>query len=377
MTGHELRRRGHVISYIVPKYSKKDYRLIDSPLTEKSVVSDVRRKLPVHRLPAGSFPGSPTGQWRLVIPFGASLPYLRKFNPDIIHTQTPFGTGFEALLASKVFRVPLVGTNHTPIEEFVRYIPPLEDKLLKFARLFNAWYYNHCVFLTAPNDGLLDDMRRAHLFRPARSLPNPVLIDTFRVPTAEQKAALKKRHGLQGSIVMYAGRLATEKHVDIVIRAIARLKPHPPVTLMITGHGMAESELRSLARELNVSERVQFTGFVSAERLVELYQAADVFVIMSTAELQSLALMQAFASGLPAVAARARGLPEYASAECSFLVEPGDERALAERLEKLMTDETLRARMGEAGAKFVKQYAPNIIADEWEEIYFCHMKRRK
>lgn len=372
-TGQELMRRGHTIMHFVPKYSRTDYKLIDAAARGKSAANDLRRDLPVCRLPALSFPGSPTGQWRFVIPHGASLRCLKKFAPDIIHAHTPFGTGFEALLASRVLRTPLIGTNHTPVEEFVGYVPLLGDKLSSRAGRYVAWYYNHCAYLTAPYKGLIDDMRRMKFVRPAQALPNPVSLNAFKMTTADRKRQIKESLCAPGPLIMYAGRLAAEKHIDVIIRAVARLIPRLPVTLIITGHGGAEAELRRLACELNISDRMQFTGFVSGERLAELYQAADVFVMMSTAESQSLALMQALASGAPAVVARARGLSEYITPECGFTVEPGDEQALAWRLEQLLADANLRTRMGASGAEWVKQYAPEIIAYEWEKIYGRHI----
>ena len=375
-TGDALRRRGHEICYVVPQYSKKDYLLVDTALTDKCAINELLRTLPIYRLPAITFPGSPTGQWRFVVPFGASLQHLRKFNPDIIHTQTPFGTGFEALLAAQVFGAPLIGTNHTPIEEFVHYVPLLGNTLSSLAGRYSAWYYNHCAYLTAPNKKLIDDMRRMNMVRPANSLANPILIESFKAPSAQEKCEIKKALGLSGLHLLYAGRLAEEKHVDVIIRALARLQLTVSVTLIVTGHGKAENGLRALVNQLNLGERVKFTGFVSRKRLAKIYQAADVFVIMSTAESQSLALMQAFASGLPAVVARAQGLSEYTSAECGFMVEPGDERALAVCLEQLLADGSQRARMGAAGAKFVMQYDPEIIAEKWEQIYLRRWKQR-
>ncbi|WP_051335633.1 glycosyltransferase [Methylocapsa acidiphila] len=371
-TGRELAQRGHDIGYFVSEYSKKDYKLAGSSHSSESAPPDVDWDFTAHRLPAVGAPGSPTGQWRLVAPFGASLPHLRKFKPDIIHTQTPFGAGFEALLASSVLDVPLIGTNHTPIEEFVGYVPLLGRRLSKVAGRYSAWYYNRCAYVTAPNDRLIEDMRRMRFVRPARAVANPVRLGAFKPACAERKREIRKALGLSGPVVMYAGRLAAEKHVDVVLRAIARLPPQVPATLIATGHGQAEKSLRALAIDLKLGARAQFTGFVSLERLAEFYQAADVFVMMSTAETQSLALMQAFASGLPAVVARAQGLPEHVSAACCFLVEPGDETALAERLGQLLADEKLRVSMGASAVEFARRYAPALIAEQWEHIYRRH-----
>ena len=73
-----------------------------------------------------------------------------------------------------------------------------------------------------------------------------------------------------------------------------------------------------IAKELGIEKNVRFTGFLDMPELAKYYRASDIFAIMSTAETQSLALMQAFASGLPAVGASAHGLKEYLKPECSY-----------------------------------------------------------
>jgi glycosyltransferase involved in cell wall biosynthesis len=91
--------------------------------------------------------------------------------------------------------------------------------------------------------------------------------------------------------------------------------------------------------------------------------------MMSTADSQSISLMQAYASGMPAVCARARGLPDYTPPQCGILVEPGDVGGATEALRRLLGDEALRQRMGQAGMEFVKQFAPAAITERWEKIY--------
>lgn len=368
-TGQELTRRGHEVVYVAPRYSEKDYRYVHNAEMEKSSMHDARKDLPGHRLPSLQFPGSPTGQSRFVIPMGTSIRYLRSFKPDVIHTQSPFGTGLEALWAARRLHVPLVGTNHTPIEEFIGYSPIGGDLPSKMARRFFAWYYDRCAYVSAPYPGLIESMKEAGFKSKAHAIANPYLSKLFTRPTASEKEAAKVRRGLTGPVILYSGRLAPEKHIDVIIKALAQVRKKIPATLVITGHGIAEIPLRTLAKELNMEECVRFTGFVGFERLCEFYHAADVFVIMSTAETQSLALMQAYGSALPAIVARARGLVHYTPPECGYLIEPGDLNALVESMERLLADANLRATMGHAGAEFVKRFTPGIIADEWEAIY--------
>ncbi len=358
-TGEELRKRGHDVVYVAPHYPAGAYKGNTHP--EKDALT-------VKRLPSIGVPNSPTGQSRFAIPFGASIPFLKKFKPDIIHTQSPYGVGLEALLASRLLRVPLVGTNHTPIEEFVAYIP-VGEFLAPLARRYDAFYYNRCRFVTAPYQGLLDAMRTVGFKKPGKGQANPVP-PVPQLQKDEVRAAYKNKMTIDGPVVLVSGRLAPEKCVDVVIEAFAKVRTHiPNAHLIITGRGAAEADLRQLAKDCGVAEQVRFVGFVGAAELAELYCASDLYVIMSTAETQSLSLMQAYAHGVPAIAARSRGLVDYTPEECGFLVEPGNIEELAERMEQLLRSPSLRQSMGEKGKTFVEQFTPARIADAWEDIY--------
>src|SRR6185312_6477529 len=167
-------------------------------------------------------------------PIGASFSFLDSFKPDIIHTQSPYGTGWEAVRAAKRYKLPLIGTNHTPVEEFYPWAP-------QTFRHFDAWYYNHCAFVTAPYQGLIDNMRQVGFKKEGRGQPNPVPFAS-KPSTPEEKAAAKVELKLDSPVLLCSGRLASEKKVDDILRAVAVLvKEFPAITLLITGHGSAEA----------------------------------------------------------------------------------------------------------------------------------------
>ncbi|KKW45453.1 MAG: hypothetical protein UY97_C0021G0001, partial [Parcubacteria group bacterium GW2011_GWB1_57_6] len=206
--------------------------------------------------------------------------------------------------------------------------------------------------------------------RPARAVANPAELGAFLPATPGEKADHRRSFGLTGPVVLFVGRLGTEKRIDVVLRAVALLvKKFPTLMFVATGHGAAEPGLKALTRKLGISRHVQFTGFLSRATLPHVYKTADVFAMMSTSDSQSIALMQAYASGIPAVCARSRGLPDYTPSDCGFLVEPGDYRALAEKISLLLIDRALKERMSAGARNFVKQFSPDTIAREWENIY--------
>ncbi len=362
----EFSRRGHELVIYAPQYAARDYGRAGPETGEIKINERVK----IRRLPSLPFPHSPTGQSRIVLPLLKAYFSLRQQRPDLIHSQSPFGSGWEALLAAKLLRLPLVGTNHTPIKEFMVYSGMNFPLAVRAMERYFVWYYNRTEFVTAPSGGILKEMVKAGLRRPRQAVSNPVDTRSFSPADAARKGGLKKELGLGPRAMLYTGRLAPEKHVDVIIRAAALVKRElGEINLVITGRGLARPGLEKLASELDLSRNVKFLGMVAESFLPRIYQAADVFAVMSTAETQCLSLMHAFASGLPAVAARARALPEYIRRETGFLVAPGDYKALAEKIIWLFRHPPERAKMGRQAREYVQQFRVEKIADIWEKIY--------
>jgi len=111
-------------------------------------------------------------------------------------------------------------------------------------------------------------------------------------------------------ILLFVGRMDKEKNVDIVLRAVAAARKVVDFHFVAAGHGAEERKLKKLAQSLGIAEQVTFTGFVPDELLPSLYAAADCFVNAGIAELQCIVAMEAMATGLPIIGARAVALPE-------------------------------------------------------------------
>jgi glycosyltransferase involved in cell wall biosynthesis len=175
----------------------------------------------------------------------------------------------------------------------------------------------------------------------------------------------------QDNRILFVGRLTTEKHIDVVLRAVARLDPALDARVDIVGSGDQRRNLEQLAHELGLDDRVTFHGHTSDQELRALYTQASVFAIASIAELQSIATMEAMASGLPVVAADAVALPHLVhDGENGYLFPPGDVEALADRLTRVLTatpDE--RRRMQQASLDGVVIHDINRTLDTFEALY--------
>jgi glycosyltransferase involved in cell wall biosynthesis len=155
--------------------------------------------------------------------------------------------------------------------------------------------------------------------------------------------------------VLFAGRLIAHKGADTLIRAFEQVPE--PARLVVSGSGPELPRLRRLAERLGLSERIEFKGDRPAAR--ELYPSARLVVVPSLwPEPFGLVGPEAMAHGLPVIASRVGGIPEWlADGEVGFLFEPGDVQGLADRINRLLFDRPLARRLGQqararAGSRF-------------------------
>jgi glycosyltransferase involved in cell wall biosynthesis len=357
-TGRELARRGHEVAYYGPRYSAQDFAAMNLP-----DVATIGPGTSIHRLPSVRFK-SGTGTSQAAIPVLAAHSSLRRFNPDIIHFHHIFGAGLEAIMESRLLKKPLVETNHTPILEFADYSPVKGQWVKDLLVHYDAWCYNRANFVSSPTRLIFESMKFTNPNIPHHAVSNPINTAEFHPPA---KGTPKNNHPFT---ILYAGRLAEEKKIDVVIRAAAQArKAIPDIRVIVVGRGAYEAQLKNLVSTLGMKNAVEFTGFVPNEKLISYYAESDVFAIMSTAETQSIVAMQALACGMPVIAADAWGFKEYITPDVGFLIAPGDVDGVAEKIVYLHSRPDVRAAMGMNGEEKVSRYSIANIASTWEEIY--------
>lgn len=360
----ELAKLGHEINFYAPKYSAKNYRAINLPVKELALDS----KINVNRL--FSLPASFAGlQARLVLPL-FSRRLFRKFKPDIIHSQLFFGAGLEARLKSKFKKIPIIGTNHTRLREFIKIGAVKLSWVASPMMRYMIWYYNSCDYVTAPAKNLLDEMIADGMNRPLSVISNPVDDLVFNRSIKISKNHIKERYGLAEKVVIYAGRLAYEKNIDIIIRAMQIVKKKfPEINLALAGDGQAREALVKLTKELKMESNVKFLGTQNHHDLADLYRTADIFAMASTSEVQSMTIIQGMACGLPIVGVDYNSIPELVNNDNGLLFKVGDHKDLAEKLIKLLSDSDLKRKLSRGAYDFVQQFSAPVIAKKWVKLY--------
>ncbi len=185
-----------------------------------------------------------------------------------------------------------------------------------------------------------------------RLLPHGVDVERFRPADPTERQALRARLGLpEGVLAVYSGRLLRGKGLETLVDAMAAPALPEALRLVLLGSGEGqldvEPELRRRVSERGLGERVVFAGRV--ENVADYLRAGDLFVFPSLFEALGIALVEAAACGLPAVASRTGGIVDVVDHDRSgVLVPPGSAPALAAALATLASDPGRRAAMGRA-----------------------------
>ena len=195
--------------------------------------------------------------------------------------------------------------------------------------------------------------------------PEGVDPSQFQKPdTEEAMTRIRERHGLEGRRVMLTvARLAPHKGHDMVIRALpAILSSVPDAVYLVVGSGSNEAPLRRLAAEVGVAQHVRFAGFVPEHDLATYYYLCDLF-IMPSRELDGdtegfgIVFAEAAACGKPTIGGRTGGILEaIQEGHTGVLVEPTSTAEIAEAATRLLSNDDLARRMGEAGRQRVLQH---------------------
>lgn len=364
---HALADAGHEVAVIAPSLNARNTK----KMWGKVQLYGVR-----------SFPILIVPKFRFVLPWIINRGIrqaLTEFKPDIVHIQMHFFVSRATLNAALKRGIPVVATNHFMPENLTHYLhlpKVVTDAIHRVAWKDAAHTYQRTRGVSAPT------RTAAVMLEPwMRGEGVPAIsngIDLTRFNPSNDPMPARERYALpKKPILLFVGRLDKEKNVDVVLRAVATARKEADFHFVAAGHGAEEQKLKKLAQTLEIEKNVTFCGFVPDELLPSLYAAADCFVIAGIAELQCIVAMEAMATGLPVVGARAVALPELIHhKENGFLFEPGDSAELAGQLVEVFTKPEMRRAMGKKSLEIIAHHDINIALESFEQFYRKALKSK-
>jgi glycosyltransferase involved in cell wall biosynthesis len=183
----------------------------------------------------------------------------------------------------------------------------------------------------------------------------------------------KKFDFIHQPFILAVGKISPRKNLEVVIRALERVKasiPHHLVT--VGGNGWDFQGIKTLVDSLGLSDRVHFVGYVSDEQLHALYVKATLFIYPSLLEGFGLPILEAMASGCPVVTSNISSLPEVAG-DAALLVDPSKTEDVVLAIETVCKDVVFAADLKRKGKARAHQFSWEKCAQETLDIYGAHI----
>ncbi|UEL29759.1 glycosyltransferase [Pseudarthrobacter sp. L1SW] len=323
----------------------------------------------VHRLRSH---GVPTHEYfRICFPWEIKKEISLLFDrvqPDVVHIQSHYMIGEHVLYEAVKRGVRIVATNHFMPENLNPFLPfPqwFKDIIGRISWKDMGKVMGKADVVTTPTPLAAKAMHQHAFLRKVLPLSNGIDSAAYELQPGEQIDP----HPYP--TVMFAGRLAEEKHVDVLIEAISKTPPELNVHLEIVGGGEVRSELEQLVHRLDLGDRVKFLGLATDEELRKAYIQADLFCMPGTAELQSLVTLEAMSASTPVVLADAMALPHLVrDGENGYLFTPNDSDDLAKKITRILElPAAERAAMGQASRQMVEPHSIQGTLQTFEDLY--------
>ncbi len=364
-----LARAGHDVAMIIPSTDLKYHR---------ETINNVQ----VHKLEALGLGWihPEVGVTPLPIPRIQSL--IKTFRPHVVHIQDHYFLCRDVARVALRYRIPVMGTNHFLPENLLPYLSllpvPRTWKIFTLWQLM-LWTYSHLNMITTPTETAARILSQQRIRVPVFPVSCGVNTDWFKPVVSLDRAEVLQSFGLNPNreTFLYVGRLDREKRIDLLLKGLAKFlqdscqpPQHAQIQLAIAGQGAWSGDLRALAQSLGLDSAVRFLGYVPGDRLPDLYRSASVFTMPSPEELQSIATLEAMASGKPILAADARALPELVVPSVNgFLFQPGSVQSVAEGMNWLLANRAAWDQMGRASRSRALSHSLENTIQRYAELY--------
>jgi len=292
---------------------------------------------------------------------------LRDFRPDVVHVATESVIGISGVRWAARARVPLVTSFHTDFASYLKGYRMAPARSLVWRHLRTL--HEKAALTYCPSSSTLE-LLRAHGFHDRLRIWSRGVDSEHFHPRRRSEAVRERLAPGARTILLFVGRLAYEKRLDVLLQAFAMVREAhgQGVALVLVGEGPLGREIRR-----DAPPGVHCLGYLQGDDLADAYASADAFVFPSDTETFGNVVLEAMSSGLPVVAVRAGGVTETVrEGETGILVPAGDAQAVAGAVLGLLRVPDLRRRLGEGGRREAQSRAWGGVLDGlmngWAEV---------
>lgn len=280
--------------------------------------------------------------------------FLQKASLVHVHLSAPMSAKrkFPFIMLAKLFKIPILVHFHAFSAESTI------DK--KYSKLYNT------IFRMANTIIVLSESWKQGLITDLNISSNKIEVLYNPCPKI-----LLNKNIIKINTILYAGTLESRKGYRDLINAFATIvKLYPEWNLVLAGNGEI-NEGKELSKQLCIENKVDFKGWVSGEEKERLFREANIFCLPSYAEGFPMAVLDAWAYGLPVITTPVGGIPDVAKEGINMLLfKPGDIKTLSEKLIKMISDKSLRDTISDASVSFSSnEFSLHSIVSQLNTIY--------
>lgn len=296
---------------------------------------------------------------------------LKTFKPDVVDICSPYPVGASVMICAKKSKIPVVGSIHTLPENM--FSPFLNSRYFKIMKKFSwsylTYFFDLADWITIPTQTGADMYVARGLKTKITPISNGVNTEIFN-PNNNGEYLRKKFNIPKENIVLYTGRMSSEKNVDILVKAIPHVLKKIDAHFLFCGSGSGyKQRMKKLTETLQISDHTTFIDFLDWEDYPNIYSLADLFAMPAEAELQSIVTMEAIASGLPAVVVNKGAVHELVSLNNGLLFDSKDGKQMANSIVKILSDKKLKNTMSKNSLKLIKKHSMNYVSSQYEKVY--------
>jgi rhamnosyl/mannosyltransferase len=290
---------------------------------------------------------------------------LASVNPDIVHAHgtLPGVSDIAIMYAARnnkpcVFDYQFDGNAESAIGSLFAAV---------YNRFINPFAVSSASIVTATSISYAETSPvLKHYLSKIEVVPNGVDLERFN-PSVEEGHIREKYQLPAENIVFFAGRFVKYKGLEYLIRAMKYVKAG---TLVIAGKGQEEQHLKRIIEEQNITN-IRFLGLIPHEELPQLYKISDTYVLppITRGENFGISALEAMACGTPVIFSDFPWLRELVTDECGISFKPRDSVMLADAINTILTDSSLREKMSQAARKNAEQYSWERIAQKVMHLY--------
>jgi phosphatidylinositol alpha 1,6-mannosyltransferase len=280
---------------------------------------------------------------------------IEKFNPNLIHINSPCPLGYAALRYGLKCKIPVAATYHTHFSSYAKYykIKALETAGWNYFRSL----YNKCDIVYVPSIPILEELKKQGIHK-LKLIPHGVDIKTFN-PSFYSTTFRKDINPGNKTILLFAGRLVWEKDLLILAQSYKILKQRRnDFIIVLAGDGPIKKELKQLIPD------AVFLGHVSGHKLSTVYASSDILVFPSTTETFGNVILEAMASGVAPVCVKEGGAYGVIDDGVNGLIaNPRDAKDFADKIEYLIDNPSYRKRIRDNSFLFAQEQG-------WDKIFY-------